>query len=347
MSYHDIIFSRKKWGKFKDKLIEYIVFISLIYNGILMMFIIIGISIDRGDFPVVDIFTLYLKLLGRWGGAETGIGGVVSVIVLAASLILTYVLLKIAFKPFGKEIMCRVYMADDGKFIACSRETLGNSKYRRIKVGFRNIKLCRLVKIMMALDSLANGKRTVGYVCIGDSLKTIRTLFNMSSRTEGVWYLRRRSWKRHEEEYMPLLFPLWLLPLAYGLPFLVIGFSLLFTFPPEYISILASGDYGALALYNEILASSAPLIVWIFLSCLVIWLYSKWFVGYYHWHKLTRIEKAARFFGRLLRSIIYYVGRNIEAPLRLILVGEYGGVEKIGKIMFRGVEAYVCEIPPM
>jgi len=345
VSYHDVLFSKEKWGKFRHEFVEGIAFVSIIYNGVLMMFILIEISVDKGSFAIVDIFTLYLRLLGKWGGAETGIYGLVSITILALSLILTYVFLGIAFRPFGRENMCSAYLAYDG-FITCDRALLGRSNYRRIRVGLINIKLCSLVKIMMALDSIVNGRRTVSYVCIGDSLKTLRTLFNMSSRTGGIWWLRRRAWKKYEEKYMALLFPLWALPLAYALPFLVIGFSLLFTFPPEYVLLLVSGDYESLKLYNDILASSTPLIIWIVLSCLFVWLYMKWFIGYYYWHKLSNIEEVIRFFRRLLQSIIYYVARSIDRPLRLVLVGEYGGVERIGRAALRGVEAYVCEIQP-
>lgn len=145
---------------------------------------------------------------------------------------------------------------------------------------------------------------------------------------------------------MALLFPFWLLPVVYALPFMVIFISLFFTFIPEYVSLLVGGDSELLRLYNSIFVSSAPLILWIFVSCILVWLYMKWFVGYYYWHRLWRDPKVARFFRRLNQSIIGYVSRNIERPLRLVLVGEYGGVERIGKIKFGGVEAYICEIQP-
>ena len=345
-NYHEIIISSEKREKYKYKysIAQDIWLLSMLYNFALLVSL-MGIAINK-NVSARDLFTLWLTLIGRWGGAESGVGGVVSVLIIAVLLALAYVLLGAASKGLGRYVEDRAYYDEREGFMTCDRKLLTSPKHKRTKVAFRNIKLCKLARIIMALDSLHSGRRTVSYVAIGDALKSLRTLFGRGSRAGGVWYARRRSWRRYEEDYMPLLFSLWGLPLAYALPFMVIGIMTFFSLVPELVSLLVVGDWRTLGLYWGILSSSAPLLLWIVVSCLFVWLYMKWFIGYYYWHKLSNIEEVIRFFRRLLQSIIYYVARSIDRPLRLVLVGEYGGVERIGRAALRGVEAYVCEIQP-
>ncbi len=345
-NYHEIIISSEKREKYKYKysIAQDIWLLSMLYNFALLVSL-MGIAINK-NVSARDLFTLWLTLIGRWGGAESGVGGVVSVLIIAVLLALAYVLLGAAFKGLGRYVEDRAYYDEREGFMTCDRKLLTSPKHKRTKVAFRNIKLCKLARIIMALDSLHSGRRTVSYAAIGDALKSLRTLFGRGSRAGGVWYARRRSWRRYEEDYMPLLFSLWGLPLAYALPFMVIGIMTFFSLVPELVSLLVVGDWRTLGLYWGILSSSAPLLLWIVVSCLFVWLYMKWFIGYYYWHKLSNIEEVIRFFRRLLQSIIYYVARRIDAPLRLVLVGKYRYVRRIGSVRLRDVEAYVCEIPP-